>query len=489
MSRWTLLMLLAAAPVASGGEHRDYAREWPLTLSRDDGGAYRVVLTEEIYRAAQDANLADIEVFNANGEALPVTLQGPESAGAQEWPREMRGLPWFPLAADAGSPASPDLHLKAQLDGDGRIVGLDASVRGGQNAGGVAAHGALRGSSGVAVEARPAQTYLIDLSQHKTPFSSLQLQWNADTRPFQSQVHVSGSDDLQNWNPLAAAALADLSNGPNSLRRDRIEIARQHTFRYLRLSASGGDPLPAISAINAEAPPPPPEPEWRWLSVDGEPQQEKDRIWYRYALPARIPARQLDVRPEAGNTAVTWTVSSREGEPRPWTGRAGPWTGYRVASGDSVESSTPQFLTAPVREREWRVDAAQGLNAPPTLLLGYRPEVLVFLAQGPGPYTVAAGSAKARRVDAPLSTLLDALRRRYGADWKPYPAKPGTAAIVSGEAALQPPPVPPRPMEWKSWLLWGLLIAGTVVVSAMAMSLLQQRKDDEQADEKTKENP
>lgn len=461
MKRLLVLALAAVSGSALAGQRLDYANEWPLTLSREDGGAYRVVLTEEIYRSAQDAGLADIEVFNANGESLPVSLQGPESAGAQEWPRESRGLPWFPLATAGGTDTPLDLRLDTRLDTDGRIVGVDAKLRGG----------------GSAVRA-PAQAYLIDLSQHKTPFASLQLAWAADAKPFSTRVQLAGSDDLQNWNPLAEAALADLSNGADTLRRDRIEIARQHAFRYLRLSVAGGDALPPLSAINAEAPPPPPEPEWRWLSLDGQVQQERGRTWYRYALDARIPARQLDVRAAAGNSAVTWTVSSRENDALRWITRAGPWTGFRVASGDSVDSSTPQQLTAGLREREWRVDAGQAPAAPPTLQLGYRPEVLVFLAQGPGPYTVAAGSAKARRMDAPLSSLLDALRRRHGADWKPYPARPGASRTVSGLAALQPPPPTPQPQDWKHWLLWGLLIGGAVVVTTMAMSLLQKGKDE-----------
>lgn len=462
MKRLLALALAATAGSALAGQRQDYASEWPLTLSREDGGAYRVVLTEEIYRSAQDAGLADIEVFNAAGESLPLTLQGPESAGAQEWPRESQGLPWFALAAASSADAPLDLRLDTRLDSDGRIVGVDARLRGGANG----------------ARTTAAQAYLIDLSRHKTPFASLQLAWAPDAGPFSTRVQLAGSDDLQNWNPLAEAALADLSNGSATLRRDRIEIARQHAFRYLRLSVAGGDALPPLSAINAEAAPPPPEPEWRWLSLEGQAQQERGRTWYRYALDARIPARQLDVRAAAGNSAVTWTVSSRESDAQRWITRAGPWTGFRVASGDSVDSSTPQQLTAALREREWRVDAGQAPVAPPALQLGYRPEVLVFLAQGPGPYTVAAGSAKARRVDAPLSSLLDALRRRHGADWKPYPARPGAGRVVSGLAALQPPPPPERPLDWKQWLLWGLLIGGAVVVTTMAMSLLQQKPED-----------
>ena len=42
------------------------------------------------------------------------------------------------------------------------------------------------------------------------------------------------------------------------------------------------------------------------------------------------------MRADAGNSVATWTVRSRENEKLPWHTRAGPWTGYRVASGDTV---------------------------------------------------------------------------------------------------------------------------------------------------------
>ncbi|WP_257388674.1 DUF3999 domain-containing protein, partial [Tahibacter caeni] len=247
-------------------------------------------------------------------------------------------------------------------------------------------------------------------------------------------------------------------------------------FRYLRVAAKAAA-LPPLRAVRAEAAPPPPEPEWRWLSVAGETVREGEQIHFLYRLPARIPVRQLDVRAEAGNSIATWTVASRERDKASWVVRAGPWTGYRVASGDSVESSTPQQLTAPVRDRDWRIQAAPAPSAPPNLVLGYRPEVLVFLAQGEGPYAIAAGSANARRRDAPITTLLDALRQRHGADWKPYPAVPEAGRTVSGDAALIAKQPAPKPADWRGLLLWIVLVGGSLLVVAMALSLLRKKPD------------
>jgi len=449
------VLLFALAGAAAAGQRGDYAQEWPLRLAREDGGAFRVVLSEAIYRAAHDPALADIEVFNAAGESLPATLLGPEGASAQEWPRQTLDVPWF-LLPPAAAPDTADWNLRAERDAAGRVLRIDASM------------------NGDAAAAAAPRELLLDLSQIRAPLAALRLDWADDAAAFQTAVTLSASDDLQHWQRIGDGLLADLRNGAERLRRDRIELGSARAFRYLRIAANTA-PLPPLRAVRAEAAPPPPEPEWRWLSVTGEAVREGEQTYYRYRLPARIPVRQLDVRAEAGNSLATWTVASREQDKGQWITRAGPWTGYRVASGDSVESSTPQQLSAPVRDRDWRISATPEPNVPPSLVLGYRPEVLVFLAQGEGPYTIAAGSASARRRDAPVATLLDALRQRHGADWKPYPAVPETGRPLAGDAAHVAKPPPPKPQDWRGIALWIVLVGGSLLIVAMALSLLRKR--------------
>ncbi len=47
-----------------------------------------------------------------------------------------------------------------------------------------------------------------------------------------------------------------------------------------------------------------------------------------------------------------------------------------------------------------------------------------------------------------------------------------TSALLAGDAALV---APPEPRDWKTWLLWGLLVLGAVLVAAFAFSLLRSR--------------
>ncbi|NNC25025.1 DUF3999 family protein, partial [Salinisphaera sp. USBA-960] len=63
--------LLALALPLSAAPRQDYAQQWPLQLSRDDGGAYRVVLDPAVYAQAQSAQLRDIDVIDASGASVP----------------------------------------------------------------------------------------------------------------------------------------------------------------------------------------------------------------------------------------------------------------------------------------------------------------------------------------------------------------------------------------------------------------------------------
>ena len=125
-----------------------------------------------------------------------------------------------------------------------------------------------------------------------------------------------------------------------------------------------------------------------------------------------------------------------------------------------------------MRDRHWRLVPASPVgDAVPVLRLGYQPEVVVFLAQGEPPYALAAGSARARRDEAPIRPLLDALRARRGVGWEPAPATlADTPRELAGERALQPV----REYDWKSWLLWALLVGGALVVALLGLSLLRR---------------
>lgn len=444
-----------AAFTATAGTRDDYAREWPLRLARDDGGAFRVALTREVYATAQDANLADIEVFNAAGAAVPVALLGPSATLVRgTTPLEVE-LRWFDIATAPGGEPN-DLQVRAERDASGRVSRVDVGVM----------------PTGTTAPRNPV--LLVDLSQLRSPLAALRFEWQAPAASAQANWRIEQSDDLASWRSTGIGIeLADLANDGATLRRDRVALDRT-IGPYLKLVPGATATPLAITRIVAQIAPPPAEPQREWLELPGRRVDENGVAHYIYALDARIPAERADLVPAGGNSAAEWTLQSRENDKWTWQRRAGPWMAYAVNAGGAVERSAEQPLAGVVRDRAWRADSMQPGNAAPTLRLGWRPEEIVFLAHGEGPYTLAAGSAKARRQEAPIARLVSELRSKRGGDWQPYPATLGDARALAGPSALAVPAPAPPPVEWSSWLLWGLIVGGAALVALMALHLLRR---------------
>lgn len=452
MKRWALLAMLPLLGWA--GERDDYARQWPLSLSREDGGAYRVVLDREVYRSIHAPALEDLEVFNAEGAAVPAALFAAEQPLAQAARRV--ALPWFPLPAAVASPgAEVDLSVISQRDAAGTVLRVETR----------------RAQGSPSSAARSPSAFLVDASQLREPILALALDWEADGPALDLGYRVEGSDDLRRWRVLDPdARLIDLARGGDRLRQQRIPVGVQ--VRYLRLIPLRDVPAPVLTAMHAEIQAPPVVADWAWETLAGRRVAEQGRVYFEFDLQGRFPVERIDLD-LAGNDAVEWTLSSRDSPSVPWRHRTGPWVAYRLQGEAGGSRSAPQALAAPVRDRYWRLSPSQPSGeALPALRLGYRPEAVVFLAQGAPPYALAAGSAHARRVQAPIPRMLAALREQYGADWQPVPADLGPATELAGEAALQPAPAA---RDWKAWLLWSLLVAGAGLVAAFALTLLRRR--------------
>lgn len=438
---WLLLLVPLLASAANPRE--DYAEQWPLRLSSDDAGAYRVELSEAIYRRAQSPTLDDIEPFNQAGRPLPATLLSRSSPLAA--PIERRKLPLFALPPLDADKATSDLQLITERDASGAVTRVETRLGAGPHAGAGA-------------------SWLVDASAIDQPLRGLWLDWTGSAS-VQAEVRVEGSDDLRTWHVIDAhAAVVDLQQGDDRIQQRRIAL--NDSVRYLRIVPVSGK-LPTLDGVQAEVSGQVPDRPWVWVTLKGQPLERG----YEYRLPGRFPVGIVDVV-SPGNEAVEWIVQSRESTEASWVQRAGPWLAYVVGEGADAERSKPQPLSLPVRDRHWRLIPSAGTpSAAPTLRVGYRPETMVFLAQGDPPYALAAGSARAHRADAPLQPMLEALRRERGAQWQPaVAALARQPQQLGGDEALQPAP---RKRDWKSWLLWSLLVLGALIVGGFAISLLR----------------
>jgi len=449
MKTWTglLLALLVVPTAAHAQEHRQqYVEQWPLSLSSAQSGAYRITLEPQIYRRAWSPQLADVQVYNAAGQALPSALLAPDQPLAQ--PPVQRELPWFVLPPlDAGS--RNDLQLLTERDSDGRVRRVEARL-------------------GASAGAAQSAGWLIDASVlGQQPLAAVMLDWEAQAQPLQATVQVDASDDLRNWQQIdAQVPLVDLQRAGRRLLQRRIGVDR--SVRYLRVLPNQGQQLPVLRGVLAELPPAAATIPWEWVALQPVKQGSGS---FEFTLDGRYPVSRLDVA-TPDNSLVQWTAFSRDDPAADWQRRTAPWVAYQLeAGGGSRQQSAPQLLSGVTRDRYWKLVADPATTpAVPTLRVGYQPEVLVFLSQGAAPYALAVGSATAMRQEAPVGVLIEDLRQRNGPAWQPTLARfEGPAEPLAGDAALQ------VPRDWKRWLLWSLLVLGVLVVGWLALSVLRQK--------------
>jgi hypothetical protein len=320
------------------------------------------------------------------------------------------------------------------------------------------------------VRANPPGGWLVDASALGASPVALELSWPDDADPFRAQVRVEASNDLRTWTLVdPSAALLDLRQGARRLAQRRIALSA--TGRYYRVVPTGERSAAslAVQSVHAILPSLPIALDWQWREDAGTRSDEDGAVAFAFELDGRFPVRQVDVA-LGGNHAVRWRLYSRERSDAPWQLRAGPWMAYRLASDGGASRSPPRQLPAVVRDRHWRLVAEGPVRGTPRLRWGYRPDVLMFVAQGEPPFKLVAGSANARRSEAALPALVEALRSERGAGWKAPVATLGESTRLAGDAAYREAAAP---RDWRRFTLWGVLLLATVVVAGFALSLLR----------------
>ena len=448
MKKLAWLSLLPLVALASTRD--DYAGQWTLALPRDDGGAYRVVLDREVYRQLQSPRLQDLVVVNAQGTPVATAIFPADAPLARSGTAV--SLPWFPLPVHAGA-SRQDIAAISEIATDGSLRRVELRAPGNATA--------ATGDGG----------FVVDASQVRRPLAALRLAWT-DTAPFDRGYRLSASDDLRQWRDVDAdARLVQLQNNGQRIVEDRIALPGVQA-RYLRLlpttpQASGL----TLTAVIAEPVGQVAAPSLQWEELQGRRVDTPQGPTFEYVLDGRFPIEAADVV-SPGNSTRGWSLERRDDDQSAWQPAASPWMAYRLDSTGTSSRSPPQPLHDDSRDRHWRLRARDAFDgAPPVLRLGYRPEVVVFLAEGNPPFALLAGSARASRQDAPLPQLVDALRAERGREWQPVTAALGTREALAGDAALQP--VAP-PTDWKRWLLWSVLVVGALLVAGFASSLLRQ---------------
>jgi hypothetical protein len=437
-----LALALASGSTMAAPAPDDFRAGHVLELPRPSP-LYELALTRAVYAGLTRADLGDLRVFNGAGEPVPHAIEMPASTGPGE--TERVALPMYPVPEPRPGESG---RLRLDLSDGTTELRLDL-----QRAG-----------------ARASSALLLDARRLAGPIAGLTLAWSPGAGSFLGRASVQTSDDLETWTTVAPAApIATLEHLGERLERNRIPLPGVRT-RFLLLRLSGDGPAPAIAAVYARTSPARVPVAKRWLSVEVTPDPERTHR-YRFQVPVALPLRSLRIRAPEANTLAHVRVLGRATEAAPWQER-GRGRIYRLEfPGVTLENPPLAVSGHGVREFVLEVDRRGGGlgQSPPAVEVGWIPHLLVFVARGQGPFTLAYGSGRAEPSALEPGEILGVPGRRatgaLGSAGLPA-AKLGDVQELGGTEALSEPT---PPADWKRIGLWTALAFGTALLAWLAL--------------------
>lgn len=444
MKRFIAGIAFASTMSAHAVGPADYAVVVPITTN-SDSAAWRIEIPLAVHVWSRDEALRDVVVFDADGHAVPIDRWEAPAAPATGAQR----ADVVPLAVPAAgaTEASDDLRLLVERDTDGRL---------------------RLGTARTPASDATTRSWLVDTAAFEAGVDAIDLQWDAPADGVFARFAVDASDDLQHWRTLIAdAPVVLLQQDAARIERRSIDLsgARAKTLRLRRLDDGTSLQglrvgLERLARSGSTIMP------LQWLALDAPPAAGS----LDYALPARVPIDAVRVALAGDNSAARIAVSMQtDVDATAWRALV-DIDAYSLRNGDTRLDQGDLVVPRTPRIARLRLEPTRPLAAPPQVAVGWRAPSFVFLAEGRGPWVLAAGHVSERRTASSLGVPLAALRARLGNDWQPPLASTGELQEAAGSSALAAA-VPAH--SWRRTLLWIVLGAGAAVVIAIALSLLR----------------
>lgn len=456
------LFALALAPASlfsqtasRAAQPTDYA--YGMTLTPLDSKAVQtVLLPEELYRGIQHADLRDLRVFNGAGEEVPHAVR--QLVSRELFTNMPLSVSFFAIHGETPDAALADLALHVKRSSDGRVLEVKTSE-----------------SAGTADDSPEIVAYIFDRSSMKKASTGLHLRFADDGPAFLASCTLESSNDLSAWTTLVPrATLARLEHEGAHLDQDSLAFPST-THAYLRLRWLGASPDVRLEDVRLDM-----AAEWdslprRSVRLPGT-LLPGPSVVYEFPSPGPLPVDRLQVHLPEPNTLIETHLSTAPEQAGPWT-RAVDGRFFRMTQGAELTNTAVRVPRGSAQHaRWWRMlvlDLGGGLGSgTPELELFYYPEQLAFVARGAGPFTLAYGSrtAGAARFDWQAVTQTLSAAERDGLPRES--ATIGEWRELAGAGILVPPPADMS----KTYLLWGVLIAGVLLLGGFTWKLARQLK-------------
>jgi len=444
-----VLFLFVCSPLWAASKS-DFAYGYSLEVD-GDGAIYSLYLNEDIYKGITQADRADVRVFNSQGIAVPHYIRRNEQYTQKRESSENIDPPFFPLYRDEQPLVQGKQNIHITTNDQGSIIDINYGNQDPQT--------------------RILAGYIIDTSGLDMAPDKLILKWPADQGGFVSALQLEKSNDLTQWQEIVSrATISDLQYGQHKLVQNEIDLPVRKA-KYLRLNWQGRH-MPVLEKITLAFP--------DTYTVEAQPRQWSEyaaqRVdarthTYYFDTSSLLPIDRIRVVLPQRNTLVRAHIESASSEQGPWTSRYSGLLYDLQQEGEQLRN--PDIYPAINTHRYWRIHIQEEtgqLGGEPVLQFGWIPEQLLFIAQGEAPFTLTYGSGRVAQSSLTLSQLLGGQSRQQQ-DRLIKPAHLG-ARMEFGDASRLQPAKPPT--DWKRYVLWGVLVAGVLLLAFMVLRLYKQ---------------
>jgi hypothetical protein len=432
---------------ADSPELASYAWGFPIEAG-DSASFYSVDLPLEVNQSVTDPELRDAGVYNANG--VPVPRMFEQVGDDRELVERSNPLPTLPLFETAEN-RNDENRLLIEREGDSTRFRFDLED--------------LLAPD----ENQQLIAYIVDTRQTDDNAVALDLVWATMEPGFMGRVMVEGGNNLQEWSPVGSAVVAYLREDASSIEQRRIRL-RRGDFDFLRIHWEGlpenwrlsqvmgvyvdGAAEAVRNHVTLESTSVDPDDGGRIFSLGGPPSVDQVRV----LLP--VPNTIISAR-------VSYWLDSRDH----WVEAGHDSYHHIIRNNNAVMSDALTINKA--RTSKFKVVITQGpADVAMQLEVGWRPDRLLFLAQGQPPFTLATGSADdavnrfpQHRIygDRSIATLAEKNGGVITANLGPrYP--------LGGPERL----VETREINWRTIVLWIALVMGVLFVGFMASKTIRE---------------
>jgi len=450
---------LAAAPAPAGDKATDYSHVLPLSVAANQA-VVQLRVPRAVYLFARSPNLNDLRVFDAAGTPMPFALV--DLAPQALVNRATAQAAIFPVHGPARDGVSVQEGLQIRTGSDGALISVTAPAR--------AAGDEL---TSLVLDLQPAARAASVGAD--AAIGALSLTLPPAVGSYSAQVALDVSDDLQNWDEQAEAAVSWLVNSQGaSVQKHRIEFAPR-AFRYARLRWLDGKPI-EFAAVHADyvvqrqA-----GRQLETLVLQGAPGTEgRDLV---YTAPVAIPVESVGLAFQGQNVVMPVMIGQYHALPNRDPGartalKLQPLvnTTFFQLEQDGRRRASSDVAVPLTHAARWVVRPVNAIPERPALRLRWAPATLVFVAAGKPPYQLAFGRAGVRAAGVALHQVAPGFSERE---------------LMALAAAKAGDPVRQQVLEkneatassgkQRIWL-WALLIGGIAALGAMAWHLLRQLK-------------